>query len=158
MPIAAIHSSDLSRALATAEPVATGLGLPVTRDARLRERHYGVLEGLLYADLAARHPLEAARLESRDPHHLIEGGESQQRFFERAVDAVRAIATAEQARHGDGARILVVTHGGVLDMLYRAAMGIPLDAERACPIPNAAINRLVVDGGTFAVTGWATQP
>jgi probable phosphoglycerate mutase len=156
--IAAIHSSDLARALATAEPVAAGLGLPVHRDPLLRERNYGMLEGTTFAEVLERHPEEAAKIQSRDPAHAMQGGESQQTFYRRVVDAVSAIAVTEHAKRGDGAKILVVTHGGVLDMLFRAAYGLALDLERSCSIPNAAINRLTFDGGRFTVTAWAEEP
>jgi probable phosphoglycerate mutase len=154
-PIAAIHASDLARARATAEPVAAGLGLSVVSDPRLRERQYGILEGLTFEELVAAHPEEARRLSARDPQHAIPGGESQTAFHARVVDAVRAIAADAEVLHGDGSVVLVVTHGGVLDMLYRAAEGIALDAERPCTIPNAVINRMRCDGGRLQVVAWA---
>ena len=54
--------------------------------------------------------------------------------------------------------VLIVTHGGALDMLYRAAHDEPLDAEREWPIPNAVINRLRFADGRFTVAAWAVQP
>ena len=160
---AAIHSSDLKRALATAEPVATALGLAVRQSPLLRERNYGLLEGKTFAEIVEHFPEEAERLKLRDASHRMPSGESQQEFFERVVGAVRAIAVEEErdamrnrvdARTGPRT-VLVVTHGGVLDMLYRAANDLPLDGARACPIPNALINRLAVDGGRITVTRWA---
>ncbi len=155
--IAAIHSSDLARALATAEPVAAALGLVVKREPLLRERNYGLLEGKTFAEILAQHPQEAERLRLRDARHRMPEGESQTEFFERVVAAVRAIA-ADEERVGEHARaILIVTHGGVLDMLYREAHDLPLDGERACAIPNALINRLEVDDGRFTVKSWAEE-
>ncbi len=160
--IAAIHSSDLARALATAEPVANALGVTVTRDRLLRERNYGVLEGNTFAEILERHPEEAEQLRLRDATHTMVDGESQQTFHRRVVEAVSVIAIDEECRaasRGDvRAAILIVTHGGVLDMLYRTAFGLALDAERSCPIPNAVINRLRFDSGRFAVTAWAEEP
>ena len=161
-PIVAIHASDLLRAATTAEPAAERLGLSIRRDPRLRERHYGVLEGRTFPEFLASHPHEAERLRVRDAHHTIEGGESQQTFFDRVVAAVTEIAADADrtVARGDGQRpaILIVTHGGVLDMLHRAATGLALDAERIAPIPNAVINRLVFDDGAFVVRGWAEAP
>jgi probable phosphoglycerate mutase len=155
-PIAAIHSSDLARALATAEPVAAGLGLTVRRNALLRERNYGILEGKTFGEIRDQHPDEAERMRLRDALHAMPNGESQDAFYRRIVDAVTAIADAESRFERDPqSKVLIVTHGGVLDMLYRAALGLPLDAERACPIPNAAINRLTFDQGRFTVNLWA---
>jgi len=160
-PIAAIHSSDLARALATAEPVAAGLGLPITRHVALRERDYGVLEGLTYAEIEANHPEEAERMRGRDVTTCFVDGESQQMFFTRVVDAIRAIAEDEATRPmppGAATRtVLIVTHGGVLDMLYRAACDRPLDVERQWPIPNAVINRLRFSDGRFTLVAWAEE-
>lgn len=157
--ITAIHSSDLARALATARPIATALRLPVTTNVLLRERNYGVLEGRTFPEILADYPLEAEELRRRNATHAIEGGESQTSFHRRAVDVVTAIVAEENdAAHARGdtdIKLLIVTHGGVLDMLYRAANGIALDAERACPIPNAVINRLRYDDGRFEVRRWA---
>ena len=155
--IAAIHSSDLGRALATAEPVAAALGLTVRRDPLLRERNYGLLEGKTFAEILQQYPEEAELLRLRDARHRMPDGESQTEFFERVVGAVRAIA-AEEERHGEDARnVLIVTHGGVLDMLYRAAGDLPLSGERKWPIPNALINRLAVEDGRFIVKSWAEE-
>jgi len=155
--IGAIHSSDLARALATAGPVAAALGVPVVRDARLRERHYGILEGHTFEEIARLHPDEADRMVVRDPNHTIEGGESAETFQRRVVASITAIARTEAAARGPGAAILIVTHGGVLDMLYRHAHDIALDVERPCAIPNAVINRLTFDDGRFVVRSWAKQ-
>ena len=50
--IRAIHSSDLPRALSTAQALARRTGVPVTLDADLQERNYGAIRGTAYADLA----------------------------------------------------------------------------------------------------------
>jgi len=158
-PIDAIHSSDLSRAVATAEPVAVALGIPLMRDALLRERNYGVLEGRTFAEILDHYPDEAEALRLRRADWTIPRGESQETFARRVVDTVSAIAAGVQ-RTATSARptVLIVTHGGVLDMLYRAALGLALDAERSCAIPNAVINRLTYDDGRFAVRSWAEEP
>lgn len=163
--IAAIHSSDLARALATAEPVAAALGLAIRQDRLLRERNYGLLEGKTFAEILEHHPEEAERLRLRDATHRMPSGESQQEFFERVVGAVDAIAIEEEhaskssaKRDGEGARtVLLVTHGGVLDMLHRAANDLPLDGARTCAIPNALINRIQFDHGRFTVKAWAEE-
>ena len=57
------------------------------------------------------------------------------------------------ARHA-GARVLVVTHGGVLDMLWRRVSGQPLSSARACAIPNAGLNRLRWQAGALSIEAW----
>ncbi|MEO8935240.1 MAG: histidine phosphatase family protein [Burkholderiaceae bacterium] len=159
-PIAALHSSDLGRALATAMPVATALGLPIVEDALLRERNYGIFEGRTFPEILERFPVEAEHLRLRDASYTIPGGESQEKFFRRVVDAVSRIATDEErvaAASDVATKVLIVTHGGVLDMLYRAAFDLALDAQRVCEIPNGVINRLTYDRGRFAVVAWAEE-
>ncbi len=160
--ITAIHSSDLGRAVETARPIATALRLPVTPHALLRERNYGVLEGRTFPQIVDDYPLEAEQLRLRNATHTIEGGESQATFRRRVVDAVTAIVETEReaatARGEADIKLLIVTHGGVLDMLYRTANAIALDAERMCPIPNAVVNRLRYVDGRFAVRSWAEEP
>lgn len=157
-PIAAIYSSDLARALATARPVAAGLGLPVRSDMALRERGYGVLEGRTYQEIELHHPDEAEKMRLRDARHAMEGGESLNVFHDRVVDAVSAIARAHEREFGPRSTALVVTHGGVLDMLYREAHGLAFDAERpGGPIRNALINRLAFDDGRFVVRSWGEE-
>jgi 2,3-bisphosphoglycerate-dependent phosphoglycerate mutase len=154
-PIEAIHSSDLSRATATAEPVAARLGLSIRTDPRLRERHYGILEGRTFGEILEALPEHAESIRLRDPDHAVEGGESPRVFFGRAVAAISEIASAESL--AGRSKILVVTHGGVLDMLYRHADGLSLEVERPCLIPNAVINRMTFDDGRFTIVSWAEE-
>jgi probable phosphoglycerate mutase len=145
---AAIWSSDLARARETAAPAAAALGLPVRLDPALRERHYGIFETLTYAEVKARYPEDYARFERREPDYDFRTGESLRAFYERAVACARRIAAAHA-----GEDVLVFTHGGVLDKLYRFASGMPLSAPRDFPIPNCGINRLAADPWRILV--WA---
>jgi 2,3-bisphosphoglycerate-dependent phosphoglycerate mutase len=73
----------------------------------------------------------------------------------RAFDA-RSIATATRiAAAHSGRSIAIVTHGGVLDCLYRAAAGITLEAPRSWALGNAAINRLLYTPRGFTLVGWS---
>jgi probable phosphoglycerate mutase len=148
--IEAIVSSDLVRALDTAKAIAGVVGLPVATDPGLRERSFGVFQGYTYAEIDTRWPVEAARWRRHDPAFAPDGGESLVDFYARAVAAVTAIAARARGRS-----ILVVTHGGVLDCLYRAASGLGLDPPRSWELGNAAINRLLFTGEHFTLVGWS---
>ena len=148
--IEAIVSSDLVRASATAAAIADVVGVPVTTDGGLRERSFGVFQGWTYAEIDARWPEAAARWRRHDPTFAPEGGETLVEFDARAVAAMTRIA--ERAR---GRTVLVVTHGGVLDCVYRAATGLALDAPRSWQLANAAINRLLFTGERFTLVGWS---
>ena len=148
--IEAIVSSDLVRAAATAAAIGDVVGLPVTTDVGLRERSFGVFQGWTYAEIDARWPEEAARWRHHDPTFAPVAGESLLDFDVRAVDAMTRIAAAARGR-----TIAVVTHGGVLDCLYRAATGLALDAPRTWQLGNAAINRVLFTGERFTLVGWS---
>ena len=145
-----LYSSDLGRARDTAHAVAQRLGLPLQLDAALRERAFGRFEGLTYAEIEQCFPDEARRWRQRDPDFAPEGGESLAGFQRRAVAAVAAIAQRHRGEH-----VAVITHGGVLDALYRAAARIALDAPRTWQLGNAAVNRLLHGDEGFALVGWA---
>jgi probable phosphoglycerate mutase len=91
----------------------------------------------------------AARLYSGDPFFAPDKGESRVAFFERSITALTAIAQANP-----GARLIVVTHGGVLDCLWRAAHNTPLDAPRHWPLLNASLNTLAYRQERFVVLQW----
>jgi len=148
-PIETIVASDLSRAMQTAAPLAAAKGLRVRPERGLRERCFGVFEGFTYADIARHWPEDTARWRARDPSFAPSRGESLASFYERCV------AVAQQLAIDEAGRVIVwVTHGGVLDCLYRAATRIALDAPRTWPLDNASINRLLhVDQGLMLV-GW----
>ena len=148
--IEAIFASDLERAFDTAQALARRLGLPITADVGLRERSFGIFQGYTYADIDLRWPAEAARWRHHDPDFAPEGGETLREFSARAVAACCRIAASQAGRS-----IAIVTHGGVLDVLYRAAAGIELGAPRSWELGNAAINRLLYTPRGFTLVGWS---
>lgn len=146
----AIYCSDLSRVRQTADPTAKRLALPVEYDAALRERHYGMFETLTYVEVRERFPEQYARFRDKDPEFDFEGGEALRTFAERSLSAVRGLIE----RH-PGEQILVFTHGGVLEMVYRHARGVGLSSERNFEIPNAGINWFEVTPKEWKVHAWA---
>lgn len=145
----AVYSSDLGRAWQTAQALAEGAGVALQADERLRERGFGIFEGLTFSEIEQRLPEQAQRWRARDISFGPEGGETLSTFVERAVAAVAAIAARHRGQH-----IAVVTHGGVLDALYRAASRIPIDAPRTWHVGNARINRLLHGEQGFMLVGW----
>ena len=150
----AIYSSDLQRARMTAQPVADAHQMEIVLDAELRERCYGAFEGLMYEEITQRYPEEFAAWHARDLHMRFPAGEREaetlQEFHRRSVSALERIAR----RHSQGL-IVVVTHGGVLDCVYREATGMSVEARRDFETINAAINRLRWDGERFTLLQWA---
>jgi 2,3-bisphosphoglycerate-dependent phosphoglycerate mutase len=143
-------ASDLVRTQETAAPLAAAWKTTPMLDAGFREQSFGVLEGLDVPAIKASHAeLWTQWLEHRADFQLP-GGESLRHFHRRVMQAVEATVT----RHA-GARIAVVTHGGVLDMLWRSANGLPLDGLRRCEIPNTGLNRLRWVDGHLVIDSWA---
>ena len=148
-PIAAIYSSDLWRAYDTALAISKATGVPVVTDEGLRERGFGVFEGKTYAEIESDWPEMALRWRQRDPDFHPEGGESLTLFRDRVLTASQALT----ARH-PGEQIAIVAHGGVMDVLYRAATQQGIQAPRTWALGNAVINRLLWVPTTFSLVGW----
>ena len=146
----AIYCSDLIRVRQTAEPAARKLALPVLYMAELRERHYGMFETLTYVEVREKFPAQYARFRDKDPDFDFEGGETLRGFNERSLKALGDLI----ARH-QGEQILVFTHGGVLEMVYRHARDVGLSSPRDFEIPNAAINWIEVTPDQWTVWSWA---
>jgi len=149
-PFAAIYSSDLSRAHQTASQVARHTGAELRVEPALRERSFGSFEGKTFAEIEAVLPEAAQRWRERDPHFVPDGGESLTQLQVRVV----GIASGLAARH-PGQLIALVSHGGVMDVLYRAATRLDLQAARTWALGNAAINRLLWSPQGFSLVGWA---
>ena len=146
----AIYASDLLRTVQTATPTSRGCGVDFVTDTGLRERGFGVFEGLTFTEIEQRWPEQSARWRRRDPTFGADGGETLNDFYARSVDAATRLAAAHA-----GQTIVLVTHGGVLDCLYRAASRVALDAPRSWQIGNASINRLLYTPQGFTLVGWA---
>jgi 2,3-bisphosphoglycerate-dependent phosphoglycerate mutase len=140
-PVGALYASDLRRARQTAAPLADALGLAVTRDARLRERCLGVLEGAPTAAIGpAANGLSGDRVV--DPDARPDGGESLRAFYRRAAGFADELAGRCRAIEAERAgEIVVVAHGGTLRVLSAYLRGIPVERMRWEPLGNGCILR-----------------
>jgi probable phosphoglycerate mutase len=143
-------SSDLGRAAATAQAIAARCSKPVVLDARLRERHFGVGEGMTYDEVDRAYPGAFARIRNVDPDFVIPGGESRRQFHERVRGAFESLASTHA-----GKTIVIVTHGGVLATFFRHVHGIALDVAHPIAITNASYNMLQYDGARWSVVTWS---
>jgi probable phosphoglycerate mutase len=164
--IDAIYASDLERAHHTALSVAQVKGLPVSTHVGLRERLFGDFQGRTFAEIEDSLPEQALQWRKRVPDFSPQGGESLLQFRERIIDTVQGLAAQNM-----GKQILIASHGGVMDVLYRAATGQDLQAPRTWELSNAAINRLLwsprhdpaaddtaaAGAGRFTLVGWADR-
>lgn len=146
----AIYASDLSRAHTTAQAVAQVMGQTVRTHIGLRERHFGAFQGRTFAEVETEWPAHAVQWRKRSPDWTPPGGgESLLRLHQRIVDCVNELA----AQHA-GQQIVLVAHGGVLDILYRAATRLDLQAPRTWSLTNTAVNRLLWTPEGLSLVGW----
>lgn len=148
----AIYSSDLGRAMDTAGALAERLGLEVKTLPQLRERHYGIFQGLTSAEGAERHPEAHARYVARDPAYGFETGETLYDLSTRITEGIEWLA-----RHHSGQTVAAISHGGVLDVIYRKATGRSLEAPRDFKIPNCALNWFRFDAHGWHVEAWGER-
>ncbi len=148
-PIAAIYASDLLRAWHTARAIAQTTEAPLMASQGLRERCFGSFEGKTYAELEAQWPEASLRWRKREPDWAPPGGESLLVLRQRISSTVAAMA-----RQHMGGQIVLVAHGGVMDVLYRLATGQDLQAPRTWHLGNAAINRLLRTPEGLTLVGW----
>ena len=142
-------SSDLQRARQTAAPLHRAGAQDLSPLRGLREQSFGVLEGLDVPAIKAQHPRLWAQWLLHDADTALPEGESTRQFHARVMATVRELAEANPGR-----TLALVTHGGVLDMLWRTVHGLPLSGPRECAIPNTGINRLRWRGGTLGILRW----
>ena len=153
-PFAALISSDLQRARQTAGAIAEALTLDVCTTPGLRERHYGDFEGKTPAEAALHDGAAYAALVARDDLMATPGNaEPLAAMAVRIEDCLSELAAIYRDQS-----VILVTHGGVLDVLYRRAMGRALSGPRDAPIPNAGLNwldlRLDDDGLHWTMVAW----
>jgi 2,3-bisphosphoglycerate-dependent phosphoglycerate mutase len=138
----AVYSSDLRRAVDTAEAVARRRGLAVRTMRDLREVDVGAWSGLTRAEAEAQFPEGYARwIEGGEGWH---DGETYEQLRIRVVKAIRSIAE----NHPDG-RVLVVAHGGTIRAIHAAALGVDVHTYRRIQRvePNATLSAVcLVDG------------
>jgi probable phosphoglycerate mutase len=139
-----IYSSDLHRAVQTAEPLAEMLKLEVQTSAELRERHVGVLEGLTFDESKEQHPDDYFALVNRNINHVISGGESYRHLLKRITEKLHEILRTHQNQ-----RIAIFTHTGVICFMTLHLMGAIHRNTRQTPwliTSNCGINRFEIRG------------
>jgi broad specificity phosphatase PhoE len=142
--INAIYSSDLLRAVQTAEPLSKLTGLPIITKQEFRERNVGVLEGLTFDESKQEYPNDYYALVNRNIHHVITKGESYSDLLDRIKGELREIT-----RKHRGERIAIFTHTGALCFMTLHLLGAIHRGTKQTPwiiTSNCGINRFEIRG------------
>ena len=142
--INAIYSSDLLRAVQTAEPLSKLVGIPIVTSEAFRERNVGVLEGLTFDESKQEYPNDYYALVNRNIHHVITKGESYTNLLDRITVELRNLL-----RKHRGERIAVFTHTGALCFMTLHLLGAIHRGTKQTPwiiTSNCGINRFEIRG------------
>ncbi|KAL1521677.1 hypothetical protein AB1Y20_021332 [Prymnesium parvum] len=149
--IHACYASPLGRAYHTAQILCSsegGVNLPITREPRLAERSFGVLEGLTDDEQRQMFPQVKLAISAGDDDYAPPGGgESKSEVRARVLEALDEIVRAHP-----GQRVLIVTHGAVLGTIARSVLGLSHSA--AMEKPNCVINLLRWRKGKWEIAIW----
>ncbi|SET34673.1 2,3-diphosphoglycerate-dependent phosphoglycerate mutase GpmB [Thorsellia anophelis] len=145
-------SSDLGRAVETAEILAQVLMLPVQTDKRLRELDMGILEGKCVSELTPEEDMIRRSPLSGTPDARIPNGESMQELANRLHDAIDDLRMLP-----DGSVPLLVCHGLALGCLIGTVMGLPAHAPRRIRLRNCSLSRIDYQAGEWLAEGWIVE-
>ena len=139
-----IYSSDLLRAVQTAEPLSKLTGIPIITKPEFRERNVGVLEGLTFYESKSEFPNDYYALVNRNIHHVITEGESYSNLLDRIKGELRDII-----RRHRGERVAIFTHTGALCFMTLHLIGAIHRNTKQTPwivTSNCGINRFEIRG------------
>jgi len=133
--LSAVYSSPLSRAVRSAEIIASSFGLQPVIVPDLRERHFGVWEGMTLTEISERYPDEFRAWASNPLEHSPLGGESTLQVRDRIIPVYEEIISRHQ-----GENIAIAGHGGVNRIVLCHVLGMPLENIFRVEQDNAAVN------------------
>ncbi len=147
-PFDLLISSDLGRTQETAAIIAGHTGHAIQTDPRLRERHYGVLEGLNIQEIRRDHAAVYAQLITEDPDFIIPGGQSHRQHYRNCIDFLKG-----WLEDHSGQSAAIVSHGGFLDNVFRHVAGLNLGAPRCVLAGNSSLS-ILVHGQFYGSPRW----
>ncbi len=141
MRVAAVHASPCVRTQMTAQAIAAKHGgLNITLENSLRERHFGVWEGLYFNEIERDFPAEYLAWKKNQAAFKPEGGESVYDLLGRVTTKLNELV----ARYR-GETIIVVAHVGPIRVLVSEAVGLPVESYRQLQIDPASVT--IIDYG-----------
>ena len=149
VPLSALYSSDLGRAQQTANHIGDHVNLEVRTEPRVKERGFGIVEGLTWPQIEAKHPEVHAALRKRSFTYRAPGGESRQQATARTVAGLDAIAATHPNEH-----VAVVSHGGTIGFFLRHVLWVPDDAQPRVSVANCSISQFEKKNGHWRLVTW----
>ncbi len=145
-----LYASDLGRAYETAEYIAARTNHKIFPEQRLRERNFGIFQGLTAEQIENEYPAENNSYLTNRVDYVIPDGESLRQFYLRVTDFLESLPTLH-----DGQIVTIVTHGGVIDGWFRFIFDLPLGTVRRAKLWNASLNCIVhEDKGGWTLHTW----
>jgi broad specificity phosphatase PhoE len=141
--------SDLDRARQTAAILNKELNLKIIENKSLRERAFGIMEGLTRDEIKNSYREVYEAYMSRKSAYQIPEGESLLQFYNRAIEGIGNIAEIFR-----GKKILIVSHGGVLDCVIRKIFHLKLEDERHFSIHNTSVNTISIENNYWVLEEW----
>ncbi|MBI2329017.1 MAG: histidine phosphatase family protein [Chloroflexi bacterium] len=133
--IDAVYSSDLRRALVTAEVISPEHKTDIVVCSELREINYGDAEGLTFEEIGHHHPELAESITNFSLELSFPGGESFKGFIARTCQFLDRLN-----EHAQEQTILIVSHGGALRTLVCDLLGIDQSHWRKFRFDNASLS------------------
>lgn len=149
VPFDHLYSSDLGRAVQTAQPIAEATGHSIVKETFLREKNLGIFEGLTRSELLERFPEIYQQFQKFEPDFVVPEGESIQQFFDRCVAGFEVLVN----RH-PGETLVVVAHGGVLANLFRFIFDLAFVVPSPFEVKNTSINTVSFQEGHWKMHSW----
>jgi broad specificity phosphatase PhoE len=147
--IKTIISSDLNRALQTANEVAKNLYLPITKSIEWRETNNGELAGMPNSEAERKYPglyFSSLRMEERYP-----GGESPLENFNRIKNTFNNLCEDIVNQKIDS-NVLVLTHGGVINIIYHILNNKEwTNKNKSYPVTNTSLHRIIYKEGKWEI-------
>ena len=137
MEIDAVYASPAQRTMMTALEVSRVVGKDILPLEQLRERRFGIWEGLYFAEIKEKYPEQHNEWKSNLSEYTPQGGESLEDMEHRLQDVIEMI----RSKHAEKV-VVVVTHTGAIRSLVTTAFNIPKDQFRQIKIDYASITTI----------------
>lgn len=141
-----IYTSDLKRAIDTANIINQHINKDVIKISGVRERHWGVFQGADWPKVKKFFPTQYKYYKNDSKNYTIPNGESYNQVTKRTMDTLSDII-----KNHENQKIVVVTHGGVISPLIRNLLSIPYKTHRKFMISNTSITKLLYNEFGFSI-------